>query len=204
MRIWSILLIKSDLKWCINLSSSLFIFQLLGDCHCWWTCDSLRAHVAKFTVDFGWLVAIESIKILRVKIDWNYNFVGLLHYPVPFGFSLFGHFLEISFILLKLLFGERITDEGSVPETRKWSILLFKSDSHGMNIWVEVSLYYKMLCVVKCAHHCFPITEIGTQEVQQVISSIPETDLGQVTDTLFVIDHKANICNFGYYTSQIC
>ena len=36
MSIWSILLIKSDLKLCINLSSSLFIFQLhvLGESHC--------------------------------------------------------------------------------------------------------------------------------------------------------------------------
>ena len=32
---------------------SLFIFQLLGECHCWWTKESLRAHVAKFYVDFG-------------------------------------------------------------------------------------------------------------------------------------------------------
>ena len=48
MRIWSILLIKSDLKWCIHLGRSLFIFQLLGECHCWWTKESPRAHVAKF------------------------------------------------------------------------------------------------------------------------------------------------------------
>ena len=33
------------------------------------------------TVDFGWFVAFESIKISRVKIDKNYNFVGLLHHP---------------------------------------------------------------------------------------------------------------------------
>ena len=32
---------------------SLFIFQQLGECHCWWTKVSPRAHVAKFYVDFG-------------------------------------------------------------------------------------------------------------------------------------------------------
>ena len=33
------------------------------------------------TVDFGWFVAFESIKIFSIKIDRNCNFVGLLHHP---------------------------------------------------------------------------------------------------------------------------
>ena len=49
MRIWSILLIKSDIKWCIHLSRSFFLyFNYFGECHCWWTWESPRAHVAKF------------------------------------------------------------------------------------------------------------------------------------------------------------
>ena len=39
--------LKSDLKWCI-LVEVFFIFQLLSECHCWLTSESLRAHVAKF------------------------------------------------------------------------------------------------------------------------------------------------------------
>ena len=49
MRIWSILLMKSDLKWCIHLIFFIFQpFNSLGECHCWWTRESLRAHAAKF------------------------------------------------------------------------------------------------------------------------------------------------------------
>ena len=40
------------------LSRSLFIFQLLGECHCWWTSESPRAHVAKF---YGRLRLIRSV-----------------------------------------------------------------------------------------------------------------------------------------------
>ena len=74
--------IKSDLKWCIHLSKSLYVFQLLGECHCWWTKESPRAYVAKF---FGRLRLIRSVlrasKFSVFKIDWNCNFVGLLHHP---------------------------------------------------------------------------------------------------------------------------
>ena len=72
MCIWSILLMKSDLKWCIHRSWSLFIFQplhSLGGCHCWWTRKSLRA--AKF---YGRLQLIRSISRACVKIYWNWIF----------------------------------------------------------------------------------------------------------------------------------
>ena len=69
-----------------------------------------------------------------LKIDWNYNFVGLLHHS--FCFSLFWHVWDISFQLLKLLFWLRITDEGSVPEMRIWSILFIKSD---LKWWMQLS-----------------------------------------------------------------
>ena len=82
MRICSILLIKSDLKWCIYFSKSFFIFQLLGECHCWLTRESPRAHVAKF---YGRLRLIRSVfkrasKFNVIKINWNCHFEGLLHH----------------------------------------------------------------------------------------------------------------------------
>ena len=91
MRIWSILLINSYLKWCIHLSRSLCIFQLLDECHCWWTRESPRAHVAMFC---GQLRLIRSVlreskfsvlKLIEIVILWDY-------YTSPFGFGLFRHF----------------------------------------------------------------------------------------------------------------
>ena len=66
----------------------------------------------------------------------------LIYYTIPFGFSLFvtlGHHFQP----LKLLsFWQRITDEGSVPQMRIWSILLIKSVyENGVNILVEVCFY---------------------------------------------------------------
>ena len=127
MRIWSILWIKSVLKWCIHLSRSLFfIFQLLGECHCWWTKESPRAHVAKF---YGRFRLIRSIwehhnfpcsKLIEIVILWVY-------YTIPFGFSLFRYFWDIVFPLLNYFVWQKITDESSVPEMRIWSILWIKS-----------------------------------------------------------------------------
>ena len=37
-----------DGKLSISKTMYVFIFQLLGECHCWWTKESPRAHVAKF------------------------------------------------------------------------------------------------------------------------------------------------------------
>ena len=58
------------------------------------------------------------------------NFVILwVYFTIPFGFSFFWHFWDITFQLLKLPpFWLWITDEGSVPEMRIWSILLIQSD----------------------------------------------------------------------------
>ena len=62
------------------------------------------------------------------KIDWNCNSVGLLHHP--FWLRLvFRHFWGINFQpFLNYFVWLRITDEGSVPEMRIWSILLIKPD----------------------------------------------------------------------------
>ena len=127
MRKRSILLIQSDLKWWTHLITSLFIFQLLGECHCWWTRESLRTHVAKF---YGWLRLIRSVwelqnfpysKSIEIVILW-------VHYTIPFGCSLLWHFWGITFQLFNYFVWIRITDEISVPELLIWSILLIKSD----------------------------------------------------------------------------
>ena len=60
-----------------------------------------------------------------VRLDSS-NFVGLLHHP--FDFSLFRYVLGRFFSIFEILFWLRITDEGSVPVMRIWSILLIKSD----------------------------------------------------------------------------
>ena len=51
-----------------------------------------------------------------------------VYYTIPFGFSLFWHFLGITFQLFILHVWLRINDEGSVPEMRIWSISLIYSD----------------------------------------------------------------------------
>ena len=108
MRIWSILLIKSDLKWCIHLSRSLFsYFKYLVSVTAGGS-RSPRGHLKpSSTVDFGWFVAFESIKIFRVKIDCNCNFVGLLHvihvhHPIwlKLDLTLLGHHFSTVWITL--------------------------------------------------------------------------------------------------------
>ena len=68
-----------------------FEFQLLGECHCWLTMESPRAHVAKF---FGRLRLIGSVlrasnfpclKLIEIVILW-------VNYTIPFGVTLFWHF----------------------------------------------------------------------------------------------------------------
>ena len=87
----------------------------------------LRAHVAKF---YGRLRLIRSVlrasnfpclKFLEIVILWVY-------YAIPFGFTLFRHFWAYIFNFLKYVLRLRITDEGSVPEMRIWSISLIQYD----------------------------------------------------------------------------
>ena len=106
-------------------SWSLFIFQplhSLGECHCWWIRESMRAHAAKF---YGRLRLIGSgsraSTVFPCWIYWNCNFWGL--FPIPFGLSLFWHFCYISFQLFSYFVWLRITNDGSVFEMRIWSIL---------------------------------------------------------------------------------
>ena len=51
-----------------------------------------------------------------------------VYYTIPFGVSLFMHFRYHISTFLNYFVWLRITDEGSLPEMRIWSILLIKSD----------------------------------------------------------------------------
>ena len=140
VRIWSILLIKSDLNGVYILVEVSFMFQLLGECHCWWTKESPRAHVAKF---YGRLRLIRSVlrasklsvlKLTEIVVLW-------VCCTIPFGFSLFWHFWAWIFRFWNYSVWLRIADEGSVPEVRIWSILLIKSDLKWC-IHLSRSLFY--------------------------------------------------------------
>ena len=108
-------------------SYSLFIFHLRGDCHCWRTNESRRAHIARF---HGWLLLIRSVfraskfsvlKLLEIEFCWVYN-------TIPFGYSLFRHFRDIICNFWNRFVWLRITDEVSLSEMRIWSILLINSE----------------------------------------------------------------------------
>ena len=119
----SIMLIKSDLKWCVHPSRSLFLhYNYLGS-----ITAGGPAHAIKF---YGRRRLIRSIirpsiyfsllKLSEIVILW-------LCYTIPFAFSFFGSF-EHCFSFLKLLILLRTSDKGSIPDIRIWSILLIKSD----------------------------------------------------------------------------
>ena len=107
-------------------SWSLFIFQplhSLGECHCWWTRESLMAHAAKF---YSRLQLIRSasraspfsvLKFTEIAIFWVYS-------PCLLASVCFGTFVISLFNFLAALCGCGITDDGSVLEMRIWSILL--------------------------------------------------------------------------------
>ena len=61
------------------------------------------------------------LNLIEIVILW-------VNYTIPFSFSLFWHFLVISFQLFILPVWQMITDEGSVPEMRIWSMSLIQSD----------------------------------------------------------------------------
>ena len=108
---------------------SLFIFQLLCECHCWSTKESPRAHVVKF---YGRLRLVRSVlraskfsvlKLAEIVILWVY-------YTMPFGFTLFLALFRHHFsTFINIFVWPGITDEGLVPEMRIWSRLLITLES---------------------------------------------------------------------------
>ena len=112
--------------------------QPLGECHCWWTRVSPRAHVAKFYVRLQLIRSVlraskfSVLKFIEIVILRMYYMASLLA-SASFVTSLF-NFLNY-FVWL------RITDEGSVTERRIWSILLMKSDLKWC-IHLDLFLYF--------------------------------------------------------------
>ena len=107
-------------------SWSLFIFQPLhsfGECHCWWTRETLRAHAAKF---YGRLQLIRNVS--RASTFSVFKFLEIVIFGV-YSQSLlasvcFGTFVISLFNFFSYFVWLRITDDGSVLEMRIWSILL--------------------------------------------------------------------------------
>ena len=90
------------------------------------TTSSTRITMWSHLKFYGRLWLIRSVwrasKYSVFKIDWNCNFVGLLHHRFWFQLvlTLFGY----TFQFFKLPIWLRFTDEGSVPEMRIWSMPL--------------------------------------------------------------------------------
>ena len=78
------------------------VFQLLGECHYWFTSESPRALVTKFydrlLLSRGVSRASNSsvLKLIEIVVLWVYNII-------PFSFSLFQNFVDITFQFLNLL-----------------------------------------------------------------------------------------------------
>ena len=130
-------------------SWSLFIFQplhSLGECHCWWTRESMRAHAAKF---YGRLQLIRSV--LRASTFSVLKFIEIVIFGVylpsllasvcfdTFVISLFNYFSYFVWL--------RITGDDSVLEMRIWSIILSlfsycKSQAFTLNtVWGFCKIY---------------------------------------------------------------
>ena len=115
--------------------------QPLGECHCWWTRVSPKAHVAKFYVRLHLIRSVlraskfSVLKFIEIVILWIYYMVSL------FASASIGTFVTSLFNFLNYYVWLIITDEGSVPEMRIWSILLMKSDIK-WSIHLDLFLYF--------------------------------------------------------------
>ena len=77
------------------------------------------------------------LKLIKIAILSVYD-------TIPFDFSLFRIFGTFLFNFWNYFFWLRITDEGSVPEMRIWSMLLIKSDS---KYWKHLSWSLFLYCI---------------------------------------------------------
>ena len=84
---------------------------------------NIRFDKTKYNI---YIYVLRASKLSVLKINWNCNFVGLLHHP--FWLQLVLALSDHHFQLSSYLVWPRITDEGSLPEMRIWSIMLIKSD----------------------------------------------------------------------------
>ena len=60
--------------------------------------------------------------ILQVKTVGKTIVMLWVYYTIPFGVNFFRHFWDIFFNLFNYFLWLRITDDGSIPEMRTWSI----------------------------------------------------------------------------------
>ena len=149
MRTWSIP-IKNGVYILVQVSFYIFILHVLGECHCLWTREFPRAHVAKF---YGQRRLIRSV--LRASIFSVLNFIEIMimcvYYTIPFWlwacFCTFGHHFSTFknyFVWL------RIIDESSVTEMRIWYISLIKSDwKWCIHLSASLFLYFKVIELTK-------------------------------------------------------
>ena len=87
-----------------------------------------------------------------------------VYYTIPFGFNLFWHFLASLCNFWSYYVWLRITDEGSIPEMRIWSILLitsvlkwcmYLSKSRFLNLrWCIISIAAKINTKFKVPSRC--------------------------------------------------
>ena len=101
-------------------------FLVLCLCHMLYIPFFCGAHKAKRHICFTLLFVRLSVCHVLLLLAPHAFRVTLVFYQ----YILWNDILCLSFQLLKILFWLRITDEGSVPEMRIWSILLIKSDSN--------------------------------------------------------------------------
>ena len=87
--------------------------------------------------------------MIEIVILWVY-------YTILFGLSFFRYFLALFFNLFNYFVWLRITDEGSIPEMRIWSILLIKSDLKWY-IHLGRSLYLYLIQVFLFQFRCAPL-----------------------------------------------
>ena len=133
-----------------------FSFQLLGECHCWWTRESLRVHVAKF---YGRLRLIRSIlrasKFSEIKLIEIVIFVGLLHHHLWFkGVS---ELFEHAFHLCKVLcFSLGSLTRVQYPKCAYGPYWKLNPIENGVYIWVEVSFSFEKdnWLFKKSKYHC--------------------------------------------------
>ena len=129
IRILSILLIEFDLKYGVYI----FVEVSFYISTTWWVSllvdqrvpEGTCSQVLRSTSVDSW--RLESIKIFRIKVDGNCNFVGLFHHPFWLQLVL-GTFETSIFNFFKVLCLAKDHWWGFVPEMRIWSILLIQFD----------------------------------------------------------------------------
>ena len=120
----------------------------------WCTTDQVRLSSLSVVKFYGQLRLIRSVlrtskfsvlKLIEIVTLWVY-------YTIPFGFTLFRHFRANIFYFWNHYVLRRITDEGSLPVMRIWSIMLIKSELKwcihlSRSIFLYLHQFVKELCL---------------------------------------------------------